>query len=254
MRKLLLAGAAVLPLLFGAPAHADLPVIDVSAIARLLQQLGIENEQLTQLLITVKEIEDVYVEATQIYNSLSELVGADQWAPGLRAERNPLPFTAREHPGWVSGANDPSSLPFGSYYMGANTIGGDITVYQDGSFVGGEFVKAIRSIATIQSIASNNILSIENRILALGDLFERLGSIGTLQETDSLSARLHSEANYAHSQQVQSQNLRAAADQQLAVLTYNQRQYEWQDEKNGVKTACGALAAGPSAFSLAECN
>lgn len=231
-------------------------VFDLAQATNILKSIGIESDQLTQLVLTVEEVWQVYQEAILIYNSVNELVRADSWAGSLlnSAIRNPLPFAALDHPGWVGGFNDPSSLPFGSYYMGANTVGGNINAFKDGTFVGNEIVKTIRSFSTMQALASNNVLSIENRIIGLADLFEKLGTVGTIQQTDSLSARLHSEANYAHSQQVQSQNLKAAADQQIAVLKHNQQQYQYLDESNGVSFGCQTLAAGPNALSIAECT
>lgn len=255
MRKILLAGVAALSLV-GMPARADLPVIDITSVGKLLQSIGIEGQQLEQMIATVQGILQVYQETQMVFNSVSELVHAEQWAQGLLSPsaRNPLPFAASEHPGWVGGFNDPSSLPFGSQYLGQNTVGGNLSVYQHGDFVGGEFVKAIRSLSTMQALASGNVLSIENRIIALGNLFSRLASIGTIQETGSLQARLEAEANYAHAQKIQSQNLYAAAQQQLAVLEYNQRQWQYQDEQHGIAIMCQSLASSPNPYFLRECS
>lgn len=230
-------------------------VFDLAQALNIIKSIGIESDQLTQLVLTVEEVYQVYQEATLIYNSVAEITHAETWAGALLAPalRNPLPFAAIDHPGWVGGYNDPSSLPFGSYYLGANTVGGDINAFGDGTFVGNEIAKTIRSLATIQALASNNVLSIERRIVGLGALFNKLADIGTIQQTDSLVARLHSEANYAHSQQVQSQNLKTAADQQIAVLKHNHQQYQYLDESNGIVHGCRSLAAGPNALSIAEC-
>jgi hypothetical protein len=260
MRRLILAGVCALAL-SSAPCEAQIAtpgtvVFDPTVVTKLLAEIGIENAQLDQMVLTVQEVLQVYNEAVGIYSSVAQIVGADQWAPGLTgaSSRNPLPFIASTHPGWVGGYNDPSSLPFGSQYMQQNTIGGDIRVFEDGAFVGTEIAKAIRSISSMQAVASNNIQAIENRIFALNDLFTHLANLGTIMQAGSLSARLQSEANYAQSQKIQSQNLEAAATQQLAVLQYNQRQWQYQDESNGIAVSCKALAASSNPLSLPECN
>ena len=255
MRKLLFAGVATVALLAVQPARADLPVIDFTAIGDLLEQIGIQGEQLDQLILTYNEVIQVYTMATNIWGAVEKLVGADTWAPGLNDPgiRNPLPFAAVDHPGWVGGLNDPSALPFGAQYLAQNTVGGDPTVYNDGSFVGTELLKTVRALSSMQAIATNHVQAIETRINALNDLFTQLANIGKLQETASLSARLHSELNYANSQQVQAQQVQSAAQMQLAVLENNQRQWMFQDEANGVTAACATAAQAASFVTIPAC-
>lgn len=255
MRKLLFAGVAAIALLAVQPARAQLAVIDVKAIAQLLAQLGVENQQLDQLLLTYAEIVQVYTMATNIWGAVEKVVGADQWAPDLSDAgiRNPLPFGAADHPGWVGGLNDPSSLPFGAQYQNQNTVGGDPTIYNDGTFVGNELLKTVRALSSMQAVATNHVQAIETRIAALGDLFSQLASIGKLQETDSLSARLHAELNYANSQQVQAQQVMNAAQMQLAVLQNNQTQWMYQDECIGQQAACASAGNAASFITIPAC-
>ena len=254
MRKRLLAGIATLALGI-TPAHAQLAVIDNAEIADILEQIGIDQDQLAQLIATYNEVVQVYGMATNIWNDVEELVGADQWAPGLKTghNRNPLEFPASLHPVYVGGFQDPSSLQFGSTYLQQNTVGGDPSVYDDGSFVGAEMKKMVWSLSSMQAVASNHLSEIETRITALGDLFVQLGKIGKLQETDSLSARLHQELNYAHSQQVQATQLQHAAEMQLAVFEHNQRQWNYQDEQNGIQAACATANQAASLVSIPAC-
>jgi hypothetical protein len=257
-RTLLLAAAAAIALLIVplAPARAVLPVVDVEAIGHLLESVGIEGQQLTEMIATYNEIVQVYGMATNIWGAVERVVGADQWAPGLTnaAIRNPLPFAASEHPTWVGGFNDPSGLPFGSQYMNQNTVGGNASIYDDGSFVGSEILKATRSLSSMQALASNHVQAIETRIYALNDLFVQLGNIGKIQETESLSARLHTESNYANSQVVQAQQVMNAAQMQIAVTENNQRQWMYQDEANGIKAACGSARAAASFLIISACR
>jgi hypothetical protein len=257
-RHLLFAAAAAIGLLAmpGEPAHADLPVIDATSIADLLKQIGIQGEQLTQLVNVYNETIQVYGMATNIWGAVEKLVGADQWAGALQTStnRNPLPFPAADHPGWVGGFNDPSGLPFGAEYVKQNTVGSDPSVYQDGSFTGKELLKSIRSLSSMQAVASNHLVQIETRINALGELFGHLASIGKLQETDSLSARFHSELNYATTQQVQAQQVLVAAQMQRDVAENNQRQWMWQDEKTGIEAACATAHKAASYVSIPACK
>jgi type IV secretion system protein VirB5 len=255
MKKVLLAGVAAAALIFTAPARAQIPVIDVTAIADLLKQIGVSTEQLTELIALYNETVQVYDTAVHIWNDVEGLVGADTWAPGLLAGniRNPLPFVASASAGWVGGFNDPSTLPFGSQYLTQNTVGGNPLIYEDRTFVGNELLKAVRSLASMQAVASNHLSAIETRISALNDLFTRLASIKNIQQTDSLSARLHSELNYAHSQQVQAQQVMGAAQLQMQVLEYNQRQWMYQDETTGIKAACGSASKAASFVTIPAC-
>lgn len=260
MRKLFLAGAAVIALATAAPARGQLigpgtVVFDPTAVGQLLKSVGIEGEQLTQLIETYTEIVQVYQMSTNIWNAVEKLVGADQWAPGLLnpAIRNPLPFGAADHPAWVGGFNDPSGLPFGGQYLSQNTVGGDPSVYDDGTFVGTEILKATRALSSMQAVATNHVAAIETRIGALADLFTQLGAVGKLQETASLSARLHNELNYANSQMVQAQQVQTAAQLQLAVLENNQRQWLYQDEANGISAACSNVSAAGGFVTIPAC-
>ncbi len=254
MKKYLLASVAVFAL-GCSPARADLPVFDVASFGKLLESVGIEGDQLAEMIATYEQIVQVVIMATNIWNSVAEVVGTDQWAPGLNdpAQRNPLPFAAADHPGWVGGYNDPSGLPFGGQYLSQNTVGGDLSVYKGGDFVGAELLRGIQSVSSMQAVASNHVQSIETRITALTDLFSHLSSIATIQETDSLSARLHTELNFAQSQQVQAQQVMAAAQLQTQAAENNQRQWLYQDEANGIIAACGSAASAASFITIPAC-
>lgn len=263
MKKLFLAAVTAFALSSGiARAQIDFSagagtiVFDPTNFGQLLEQVGVSQEQLTQLVTTYNEIVQVYGMAAKIWNSVNEIVGANQWAPSLAdgGIRNPLPFAAADSPAWIGGLNDPSALPFGPQYLAQNTVGGDPTIYNDGSQLGAEILKAIRVLSSIQAVSTNHLASIETRIAGLNQLFNQLAAIGTLQETDSLSARLHSELNYAASQQVQAQQVMAAAQLQLAVLENNQRQIQYQDELKGVEADCAASKAGGSVLMFAACK
>jgi hypothetical protein len=106
----------------------------------------------------------------------------------------------------------------------------------------------------MQAVATNHVQSIETRIAALGNLFSQLDNIDTVQKTDSLSARLTTELNYANSQQVQAQQVMSAAQLQLAVLDYNQRQWLYQDETNGINAACASVQTAGGFVTIPACK
>jgi hypothetical protein len=242
MKRLLIAGVAAISL-STSTARADLPVVDFTAVGKLLESIGIE------------EIVQVYTMVTNVWNSVAEVVGTDQWAPGLNdpGQRNPLPFAAADHPGWVGGYNDPSGIPFGGQYLSQNTVGGDLSVYKGGDFVGSELLRGIQSVSSMQAVASNHVQSIETRLIGIVDLFSHLSGIATIQETDSLSARLHTELNIAQSQQVQAQQVMAAAQLQRDARENNQHQWLYQDEINGIVAACGSAASAASFITIPAC-
>ena len=69
MRKLLLIWVAALAL-GTTPAHADLPVIDATQIAKIAEQLGISQQQLQEMITTYNEIVEVYNVSSKIWAML----------------------------------------------------------------------------------------------------------------------------------------------------------------------------------------
>jgi hypothetical protein len=236
---LLAAGLAIAP----PPAHAFLPVIDPTAIGRLVAQLRVAIQ--------------TYQEAIQIFNSVNGLAHAETWAPALNnpAMQNPLPFAANQFPSYVSGQTSPSGLPFGQQYLTQNTVGGNLGAFQDNTFVGNQIAQRIQAISAMQATATNNLASLEQRLAALPAIAAQLASAATIQQTSSIATRLASEENYVQSQQTQASNMLAAGQMQLAALKMQMRQYEYLDEQNGINTMCGAYAANSAGMpSLPDCR
>jgi hypothetical protein len=231
-------------------------VFDPTEVGKMLEQIGISGQELDQLVQTYAQVVNVYNMATNVWNSVAEVVGAGTWAAQLvdPSIRNPMPFAATAHPGYVGGFTNPNGLPFGSVYMGQNTVGGDPSVYSDGSFAGGEIAKTINSLSAMQALSTTNLAAIETRIAALGQLFDQLANMGTVQETSSLSSRLNSELNYANSQQNQAVQTMSAAQLQMSVLQNNQTQWTYQDETNSIGAACGSVAQAGGFVTFAACT
>lgn len=261
MRKLLLAGAAIVA--FHVPqANAQIigpgtTVFDPTAVAQLLKSVGIETQQLTQLVQTYTQIVNIYQQALAIYNAVDQVVGVDKLAPELQQNwlTNPMQFSPDDTPSWIGGLNDPTSLVYGTKYLQQAVVGGDFSIYNDGPGIVTELQREIRALASIQAEANHGILSIENRIGNFAEvLFGELAGIETLQQTNSLSARMTYELNIASSQQVQAQHLMDAAHLQLAVNESRQRQWQYQDEANSIEATCAAVQQAGGTMKWAACN
>jgi hypothetical protein len=255
MKKLLIAGVAALTL--AVPAEAQLfgpgnVVFDPTAVGKLLEQIGIQGSQLDQLVQTYNQVVQVYNQTTNVWHAVEGVAGAAEWAPGLRSQlaMNPLPYAADSHPGWVGGFNDPSGIPYGAVYQSQNTVGGDPSVFNDGTFAGQELLKSIRSYSSIMGVANNGMLSIEQRLGSLSDLFNQLDALPKLFATGQLQARLNTELNYANSQNTQATQTMSAITMQKAVFENNQTQWTYLDQTNGITAACGII----SQISFAACN
>lgn len=266
MRKILFAGVAALSLIVfspSQPARADLPVIDVTAIGHMLEELGLQGQQLDEAIQTLAEIVQVYNETVQVYNmatniwnSVAENVGVGGIASDLTAAflRNPLPYGTTQHPGYIGGLNDPSGLPFGGQYVTQNTVGGNPGIYDDDTFMGKEIKKRIYSISAAQALATNHMLSAEQRLIGTAGLFAWLANMNTIQQTDSLGSRLKTELNYINTQHVQMQGMLASAQAQKDVFEHNRVQWTYQDETLGIKAACQTLAATGAGVTSPACK
>jgi hypothetical protein len=252
MKKQLLAGVALLALVTY-PAFADLPVVDITSIGHLIEMTGISTEQLTQLVQLYNSAVQLYNLTTKIWADVEELVGADTWAPGLAQQRNPLPFTAAATPGYIGGFTDPARLPYGQAYLGQNTVGGNLNAFQDDTFVGTELVKAVRAISAIQATNNTYLDSLETRLAAAVDIVNRLATAATIQETNSINARWLQEQHYVEGQISQAIQLDTSARMQALALEYNQRQWEYLDETQGIGNACASVTASGSTLMLPTC-
>jgi hypothetical protein len=261
MKKLLLAAVSVIAL-SAAPLTANAQIVgpgqvvfDPTAVAQLLKSVGIEGEQLTQLIQTYEQIVQVYNMTTNVWNSVHQLVGAGDWAESLKTVTIPFPFGAGAWGAWLNGTNDPSGLAFGPQYLKQNTIAsGDPSFMQDGYVVGGELFSMVRSVSAIQALANIHLQTIDTRIAGLGELFSHLATIGTVQQTNSLSARLHNELNYAQSQQIQAQQVMNMAQLQHDAWELRQRQISYMDEQTAVRTACANVAAAGGFVHVPVCQ
>jgi hypothetical protein len=163
-----------------------------------------------------------------------------------------LPYAAADAPGWIGGFNDPAGVPFGSVYAQQNTVGGDASLFDDGTFAGQEIFKAIRSYSSIMGVANTHLQSIEDRIAGLTVLFNQLDALTKLIESGMLQSRFNDELNYASAQQAQATQTMSAIAMQQAAFDNNQRQWMYLDETNGITAACGSVqTAGGSVLWIA---
>ena len=238
MRKFLrvLMGA---PLVLGllAPAHAELPVIDNTAIAQLLNQVRTAERQYQQLVAS-------YNQLVTTYHALAQLTNINSIASELKQPwmQNPAPSTTLL-PGILNGLSPPSTLggnlgTLAQEYLGQNRV----YQPQGTDFQAGRLRGSANSTAEIEAIATQNLQALQARATALTKIQDQLDSASTIQQVASIQARLAAEQNYVQIQTAQAANLRILAAARTATEDQAQQQAERQSEEQAIQANCTALA------------
>jgi hypothetical protein len=230
--------AALLPLLaMGMPARAQLPVIDTSAIAQLLNQLKTAEQQYQELVAS-------YNQLVATYNALSQLTNINAIAPQLKQPwvQNPVPNTTLL-PGVLNGLSPPSMLggnlgSLAQQYLHQNQV----YQPQGTDFQAGQIRASANIVAEIEAIATQNLQALQTRASALTQIQNQLNSASTIQQVTSIQARLAAEGNYAQTQAAQAENLRILAAASAENSDQAQQQAERQSEEQAVQADCAALA------------
>jgi len=252
MRKALLAGVYAASLLAAHPAPAQLPVIDSASIAQLLNQITLLKQQLQQAIQTYNEAVQIYQQALGIYNSVSGLTQAGNWALGLNtpALQNPLPFATTAFPGYLGGNTSPSGLPYGQTYLNQNLV---TNFLGDSGPQGTLLRQALYTISSIEATVTNNLQALETRAQQLPQIESQLASASTLQQMQSVTARLAAESNFVANQKAQAENIQASASAQVAQLQQAQVQMSFQDEANGISNMCSSFTQTGVGVALSVC-
>jgi hypothetical protein len=245
MKRLLFTAAALALALLPAPAFAYLPVIDPTAIAQLVSQLG--QQQLIQgnTLGTYQQSQVINTNTWQTWQSVSGLTGATGWAPGLNVAglQNPLSalYSASAYPGYIGGITSPYGLPFGSVYQQQLTL--PVTAGNSTTPFAASYIPwTISTLTTAQATATNNLQVLEQRAQQLPGLVSQLDSANTVQLTTAVNARLTGENNYATLQAAQAMNLNTATNAQIAAMRAYRAQAAYAQGQAGEQSLCTAYA------------
>ena len=252
MRKILLAGLSAAALLAAHPAPAELPVIDNASIAQLVNQITVLKQQLQEAIQTYNEAIQIYQQALGIKNSVSGPTQAGNWAPALNspALQNPLPFATTAFPGYLGGNTSPSSLPYGQTYLNQNLAANFLG---DTGPQGTLLRQALYTISSIEATATNNLQALETRDQQLPQIESQLGAATTVQQMQSITARLAAESNFAANQKAQAENIEASAAAQMAQLEQAQVQTSFQDEATGITNMCNSFSQTGVGVALSVC-
>jgi len=219
------------------PARAQLPVIDTSAIAQLLNQLKTAEQQYQELVAS-------YNQLVATYNALSQLTNINAIAPELKQPlvQNPVPNTTLL-PGILNGLSPPSMLGgnlgnLAQQYLHQNQV----YQPQGTDFQAGQIRASANIVAEIEAIATQNLQALQTRASALTQIQNQLNSASTIQQVASIQARLAAEGNYAQTQTAQAENLRILAAASAENSDQAQQQAERQSEEQGIQAACNSLS------------
>jgi len=215
MRCMRLAG--LLAAFLGAgSARAALPVIDMTSIQHLVQEIQILQQQYSQL--------------QAVYGSLAHPTGVLGMAPELftPAVRNPLP-AGSQLTGILSGNGGGSQL-------GAliNQIEQQNQAYRpSGSDWTAQWInRSAASNAGVQALAETMLQSLQQRQAGLADLQSQLANAQDVTEVSAIGARIQSEQNFVSTQTTEASLLSTLArtQQQAEEQEVIQKQREDADQ------------------------
>jgi hypothetical protein len=252
MRKLLLAGLSAVSLLAAHPAPAQLPVIDSASIAQLVNQVTVLKQQLQEAIQTYNETIQIYQQALGIKNGVSGPTQAGNWAAALNnpALQNPLPFATTAFPGYLGGNTSPAGLPYGQTYLNQNLAANFLA---DTGPQGTLLRHAFYTISSIEATVTNNLQALETRAQQLPQIESQLASASTVQQMQSITARLAAESNFIANQKAQAENIQASAAAQVAQLEQAQVQMSFQDEATGISNMCNSFSQTGVGVALSVC-
>ena len=218
-------------------ARAQVPVIDGTAIAQLINQLREAEQQYNELVQSYDQLRGTY-------QALTGMVNPNQWAQQLEQPflQDPLPDT-NIIPSLLDGLSPPSELGgnlanLAQQYLGQNQV----YQPQGQDFQATQLRDAANSTAEMEAVATQNLQSLQQREADLTQLQDQLSSAGTIQQVASIQARLEVEQNYVQAQTAQAENLQILANEQLTEQREAQDQAARQSADEGMRDDCAALA------------
>lgn len=211
MRRTLLASVAAALMGIGS-AHAELPVIDMTAIQNLTTEINWLKQQYTELM--------------SVYNTLAHPTSVLGMAPELFGQENPLPSLG-SITGIISGTGGTPAL------SGlVNQIEQQNQAYRpDGDDWTAQWInRSASSNAGVQALAETMLQSLQQRISGLNDLEAHLGNAQDVTEVDAIGARLQTEQNFVTTQQTEASLLQTLAVTQAQAEQQQVEQRQRHDD------------------------
>jgi hypothetical protein len=232
-------GCLAISIGLAAPAFAQgIPVIDSTSIVQLVNQLNEAKQQYSELVSQYQELKSTY-------QAVSQDVNPNQWAQQLEQPlmQNSTPNTSLI-PGMLDGLSPPSQLG-GNLGSLAQQFYNQNKVYipAGNSFGAAQTQQGANETANFEAVATQNLQSLEAREAALPQIQNQLNSATTIQQVDSINARLSAEQNYVQAQQAQAQNLQLLAYEQTQSQEGAVAEQNEQGTDQTLSTLCSDAAS-----------
>lgn len=235
IKKLVRAAASIAALVFGAQAHAGIPVIDGANLANSVQQVIAWGKQYTQMVQQIQQLQTQITQAQQTFNSLNGIRGMASLVnnPTLRTY---LP------PEWNDAMNVISAAP-GAY----SGLSGSVTAIRDASKLldiastgldstsdaARAYQGAQNQAATNRALGEAGYKAASDRIAAIQTLLDKVNDAPDQKDILDLQARIQAEQAM-----VQNENVKLAV---MAQLQQAQRDIQAQQAREiSMKSTKGA--------------
>lgn len=224
------------------PAFAQVPVIDTTSIAQLVQRVAQARAQ-------YQELVQQYDQAKQTLSAVSQNVNPNQWGQQLEQPlmQNSMPNTSML-PGMLDGISPPSQLggnvgSLAQQYLGQNQV----YQPQGQDFQATQMRDGANATAGMEAVATQNLQSLQAREADLPQIQEQLNHATTIQQVSAIQARLSAEQNYVQAQTAQAANLQVLAMEQKQAMEQAQDESYRQNEDQTLAADCAAIAqTGPA--------
>jgi type IV secretion system protein VirB5 len=224
-RRLALLASVSSAIVMAAPARADMPVIDISALRQMWQQVqqGLQEIQLLQ-----SQLQQV----TAVYNAISHITDLSSAlsALGMLGIQNPLPVNVSSVQSLLRGNGSTSGMlsNIGSLF---NMNYSDSHIYDptNSSYENTLMSRRANSIAGINGLAGQLYQSMADRLSAMRTLESRLSSASDIKDVATIQGEIDSQRAYIAAQSAQAQSL---AMMQVSYAQDQQQQREEQRQKD----------------------
>jgi len=200
-------------------AHAGIPVIDFTAIANLIQQLGAWEQQLSGMQKQYDQLRQSNDQLQQTYNAMTGTRGMDQLLPTTNAARNYLPSTYSDLMSTVNGTS-PGYSGLSSQIqsiMNANSILSSSQMNALSPEMRQVVEQGRQAAAMLSGTTQTAYQNTNQRFSALQQLIDRIGTSQDPKAIQDLQARIQAEQTMLTNEQTKLQSLyETARSEELA--------------------------------------